>query len=339
MKLLTFGEILMRLSSPQHEQFSQVKQLEVHYGGAEMNVAIGLSGFGIQTSIVSALPDHVLGDCVIQTLEQHRVDTSHILRHPGRLGVYYLERGFGLRAPKIIYDRKDSVFTKISANDFEIPSYLADYDWFHITGITAGLDKKLLLYMIEVAKQAKALGLTVSCDLNYRALLWDFDTARIEMSELLPYVDVLFGYEPVALPDETRNNKSDKKDGLSRDEDIEVLQPILQEIHEKYEIPYIAFTQRKIFDTKRNRLQGFLSSPQEIVQTHKVDIDILDRVGTGDAFSVGIIYGFMNKWPLQEIVDFGLKNMCYKHTVSGDYSYTSKKQIDELTANGHDIKR
>ena len=339
MKLITFGEILMRLSSPQHETFSQMKQLEVHYGGAEMNVAIGLSGLGIHTSIVSALPDHAIGDSVIQTLERHRVDTSHILRGPGRLGVYYLERGFGLRAPQIIYDRKESVFTKIPESDYAIESYLADYDWFHITGITAGLDKRLLQYMITIAKHAKKLGLTVSCDLNYRALLWDFYTARAKMSELLPYVDVLFGYEPVALPDISNDASHDKKDHLSRYEDIEVLKPILQEIHQKYDISYIAFTQRKIFNATRNRLQGFLSSPQQVVQTSKVDIDILDRVGTGDAFSVGIIYGFMKEWPLHEIVDFGIKNMCYKHTVSGDYSYASKDRIDQITADGHDIKR
>ncbi|MDO5375058.1 MAG: sugar kinase [Staphylococcus rostri] len=339
MKLITFGEILMRLSSPQHEKLSQTKQLAVHYGGAEMNVAIGLSGLGIQTSIVSALPTHALGDSVIQTLEAHRVDTRHILRYPGRLGVYYLERGFGLRTPQIIYDRKDSIFMQTNVDDYAIKDYLADYDWFHVTGITAGLDKHLLDYMITVAKHAKELGLRVSCDLNYRALLWDFQTARAKMSKLLPYVDVLFGYEPVALPVSSKQEACDKKDHLSRYEDIEVLKPILQEIHQKYDIPYIAFTQRKIFTATRNRLQGFLSSPQKVVQTDKFEIDILDRVGTGDAFSVGIIYGFMNEWSLQEIVDFGIKNMCYKHTISGDYSYASKAQIDQVINEGHDINR
>ncbi|MCS4486565.1 sugar kinase [Staphylococcus americanisciuri] len=336
MKLITFGEILMRLSSPRHERLTQTKALEVHYGGAEMNVAIGLSGLGVETSIVSAIPTHTLGDCVVQTLEQHRVDTSHVLRRPGRLGVYYFERGYGLRVPQIIYDRKDSVFMQTAISEYNIKAYLKDYDWFHVTGITAGLDRKLLDYMIAVAKEAKALGLTVSCDLNYRALLWDFHTARANMSKLLPYVDVLFGYEPVALP---ATSTQDKKDHLSRYEDIKVLTPILQEIQQKYDITYIAFTQRKIFTATRNRLQGFVSSPQKVVQTNPIEIDILDRVGTGDAFSVGIIYGLMKEWPLQEVVNFGIKNMCYKHTISGDYSYASQDQIDQAIHDGHDINR
>ncbi|MCH4460401.1 sugar kinase [Staphylococcus haemolyticus] len=336
MSFITFGEILMRLSTPHHQTFEQSQAFDVHYGGAEMNVAIGLSGLGINTTMITALPNNDLGESIVQNLRRYNVNADHIKKASGRLGLYFTESGYAQRSNRLIYDRNMSVFSQFNNEDYQIEQLLKHHEWFHITGITAALNDELFTFLKKAVKKAKELDLFVSCDLNFRDALWDFQTARRKMSELLYDVDLIFGYEPLSLPDGSGN---DEKDGLDRVADIEEIKPFLAKIHQTYDISYIAFTQRKIFNHKRNRLQGFLSTPNQLAQTEKVDVDILDRLGTGDAFSVGIIYGIMKQWHLEDTVQFGINNMIYKHNVIGDYSYANIEKINTSIESNKDINR
>lgn len=336
MSFITFGEILMRLSTPHHQTFEQAQAFDIHYGGAEMNVAIGLSGLGIDTAMLTALPNNDIGDNIIQHLRRYNVNADKVKSASGRLGIYFTESGYAQRANRLIYDRQMSVFSQLNPDEYEIESILKAHEWFHITGITAALNDALFEYLKKAVKIAKTLGLFVSCDLNFRDALWDFQTARRKMSELLYDVDLIFGYEPLSLPGE---DGKDLKDGLDRMANIEDIRPFLTKIHQTYNINYIAFTQRKIFNHKRNRLQGFLSTPNQLEQTETVEVDILDRLGTGDAFSVGIIYGIMKQWDLKDTVQFGINNMVYKHNVIGDYSYANLEKINTSIESNKDINR
>lgn len=334
-RFITLGEIMMRLTPPNHHTIAQTTSFDAVYGGAETNVAIGLAAFGVPVQVMTGLPKNDLGKAVKRTLKQYDAGTDFIVEREGRLGVYYLEKGFAYRPSKVIYDRSDSVFSKLDLNDIDFEAVFKDQSWFHFSGITPALNEQMFEVTLEAVKAAKSQGLFVSCDLNYRAALWSFETARKYMSKLLPYVDLVFGYEPLALPSE---DGTDKKDGLDRLASIETLKPYLAEIHERYAIEYIAFTQRKNFTNSRNRLQGFISHRNNIVQTAQFETDILDRVGTGDAFSTGIIYGLMENWELKETVQFAINNMLYKHAVNGDYHTADIQTIFHITDSA-DIKR
>ncbi|PTE68379.1 sugar kinase [Staphylococcus devriesei] len=336
MKVITFGEIMMRLSPPGFGKIEDATKFDINYGGAEMNVAVGLSSLGVQTSMLTGLPSNVLGNTVLMNLRKFNINTDFIEQREGRLGTYFLEKGFSVRPSQVTYDRANSVFSKLRFEDYEIEQALSHHQWFHFTGITPALNDEMFDCILQILKVAKQKRLFVSCDLNFRAALWKFDYARQKMSELLPYVNLIFGYEPLSLPND---NNEDKKDSLNRLADIKILKPILKEITEKYDINYIAFTQRKNFSSSRNRLQGFIYNGNHLYQSEKYDVDILDRVGTGDSFSVGIIYGLINQLPLQDTVDFGIKNALYKHTVEGDHTTSDFEVINSIQTTAQDIKR
>ncbi|PNZ66248.1 sugar kinase [Staphylococcus croceilyticus] len=336
MKFITLGEIMMRLSPEGFGTITGAKQFDVNYGGAEMNVAVGLSSLGIDCTMLTALPKNLLGDTVIMNLRKYNIHTQFVERNDGRLGMYFLEKGFSVRSSQVIYDRQNSVFSNTTFDDYDIEQALADHQWFHFTGITPAINEDMFDLVKQTLELAKEKGMFVSCDLNFRAALWDFETARLKMSQLLPNVDLIFGYEPLSLPDDQNN---DKKDGLDRLANIETLEPILKEIQEKYDIKYIAFTQRKNFSSTRNRLQGFLYTKDAVYQSEQYEVEIIDRVGTGDAFSVGIIYGLINGLDKDETVEFGIKNALYKHTVEGDHAPSNFEVINSIQPDTQDIKR
>ncbi|WP_414055616.1 PfkB family carbohydrate kinase [Macrococcus equi] len=333
---LTFGDIMMRLTAPDHQLLRETNQFNISFGGAEANVAIMLSGFGVPTSFLTGLPTNDFGEKAIRKLKKYDVDTTKVIQKDGRLGTYFVEEGFEYRSSKVIYDRDYSVFTKLQLADFNLEEIFKGITWFHFSGISCAVNDELFTVIEHLIKYAKQQDITVSCDLNYRAHMWEFNTAREKMSLLLPYVDVLFGYEPVALPDASGQ---DKKAGLKRLEKVETLSPYIQEIQQRYNIQYLAFTQRKIFTSSRNRLQGFISDGQTIYETKSYETNILDRVGTGDAFTAGVIYQLMNKRAMQETIDFGINNMIYKHSVRGDYQFVSPETIRSISNKNKEINR
>ncbi|UEX90217.1 sugar kinase [Staphylococcus ratti] len=337
MSVITLGEILLRLSTMQHKRLQDSEALAINFGGAEMNVAIGLSGLGVSTAMLSAVPNNVFGNTIIQTLRKYSVNTEGVYQKKGRLGLYFVEEGYGNRPSKIIYDRSQSVFSHTQSEDFDLEQLMDGYQWFHFTGITPALNAQLFSLIKRAIGVAKSKNMKISCDLNFRSQLWDFQTARQKMSELLYDVDLIFGYEPITLLNEVTGK--DKKEGLTRNPPINVLRPLLKEIHETYDITYIAFTQRKNFSPKRNRLHGYISTINNLVETEFVDVEIVDRIGTGDAFSVGILYGLIQQWSLEKTVDFGIQNMCFKHTIPGDFCFASLSEIQTVIHKDNDIDR
>ncbi|WP_233680842.1 PfkB family carbohydrate kinase [Macrococcoides caseolyticum] len=333
---LTFGEIMMRLTAPDHQLLRETNQFNISFGGAEANVAIMLSGFGESTSFVTGLPLNDFGEKAVRKLKKYDVDTTKIIQKDGRIGTYFVEEGFEYRPSKVIYDREYSVFSNLTINDFDLEEVFESVTWFHFSGISCAVNQQLFEMIATILKYAKDKGITVSCDLNYRAHMWDFNDAREQMSKLLQYVDVLFGYEPISLPD---TDGQDKKDGLERLEKPATLLPYIQEIQQRYNIQYLAFTQRKIFNSSRNRLQGFISDGQTIYETKSYETNILDRVGTGDAFTAGVIYQLMKKRAMQETIDFGINNMIYKHSVRGDYQFVSPETIRSISNKNKEINR
>lgn len=314
-KVVTFGEILLRLKTPNHQKIEQAQSFDVHYGGGEANVAVSLSQLGLQSSFVSKLPENTLGKSAKQFLQQNGVHTEHIVYGGERLGIYFLEKGFSIRPSAVLYDRKNSSFVTAKMEDFDWERIFEGADWFHVSGITVALSEELFLLTKTALKAAKEKGLTTSLDLNYRKALWSFETARVKMTELIPYVDVCIGIEPLQLLSETGD---DIKDQFAQPLSVEDQKKIMTLLHEKYNLKYIATTFRTPLAVNRNKLKVMLSDGQAFYESEEVEVEIVDRVGTGDAFTAGIIYGLIQQKPPSSTVDFALGCFALKHTIEGD---------------------
>ncbi|MCD2136407.1 sugar kinase [Salinicoccus halitifaciens] len=315
MKFITFGEIMMRLSTETSSTFKTANQFNINIGGSEMNVAMSLAASGIDTSMITALPDNGFGQRTVSLLKSNNVNTEHINMQGARMGTYFLEQGFNLRPSAVIYDRKYSSFEQSSMEDYDFEKILQDYDWFHFSGITPALNIELQAILLEALKAAKSEGMTVSADLNFRGNLWSFEEARRTMPQFIHYCDVIFGYEPLELIEDG----TDIKDGLERNPDADTLKPILEKISDRYKIKHIAFTQRTVIHSNKNIIKGMMYTDREITETESYEVDILDRIGTGDAYTAGIIHGLMNNLSHEDTVKNALGNMLYKHTISGDF--------------------
>ncbi|CAM4201642.1 sugar kinase [Lacicoccus alkaliphilus] len=315
MKFITFGEIMMRLSTETSATFKTANQFNINIGGSEMNVAMSLAASDIDTSMITALPDNGFGQRTVSLLKSNNINTEHINMQGARMGTYFLEQGFNLRPSAVIYDRKYSSFEQSSIEDYDFESIFEGRDWFHFSGITPALNLELQAILLEALKAAKSKGMTVSADLNFRGNLWSFEEARRTMPQFIHYCDVIFGYEPLELIEDG----TDIKDGLERNPDADTLKPILEKISNHYKIKHIAFTQRTVIHSNKNIIKGMMYTDGGITETESYEVDILDRIGTGDAYTAGIIHGLMNNLSHEETIKNALGNMLYKHTISGDF--------------------
>lgn len=335
MKFITFGEIMMRLSTPVTNTFDSNDSFDVNIGGSEMNVALSLAASEIETSMVTTLPDNKFGTRVMRLLKSHDVNTEGINLKDGRIGINFVEQGFNLRPSSVIYDRKHSSFEASCREDYDFDALLKDYDWFHFSGITAALNETLQQTLFDALESAKKNGLKISMDLNYRGSLWSFSEARRVMSQYAPYCDLIIGYEPLELLEEGK----DIKDGLERNPDPEVLNTLLDKIHDAYGIKYIAFTQRESISGNRNILTGFLSKKNELYQTSPHEVEILERIGSGDAYTAGIIHGLINELDYDAILQNALGNMLYKHTITGDFLTRDIGEMHHLLDGSKEVRR
>ena len=329
-RVVTFGEILLRLTTPNYKKIEQAQSFDVHYGGGEANVAVLLSQLGLQSSFVSKLPENTLGKSAKQFLQQNGVQTGHIVYGGERLGIYFLEKGFSIRPSSVLYDRQNSSFANSKMEDFDWELIFEGADWFHVSGITVALSEELFLLTKNALKAAKQKGLKISLDLNYRKSLWDFETARVKMTELIPYVDVCIGIEPLQLLNQTGE---DIKDQFTQPLSVEDQKKIMTLLHERYNLKYIATTFRNSLAVNRNKLKVMLSDGQEFYESEEVEVEIVDRVGTGDAFSAGIIYGLIQQLPTNSTVNFALGCFALKHTIEGDSSILEANTIFEYIEN------
>ena len=332
MRCVTFGEIIMRLNPKGYYRLIQANELEVSYAGGEANVAVSLARFGVDASFVTKLPQGDLGECVISELRRFGVDTRSIVRGGDRLGIYFIERGASQRASKVIYDRAGSSIVMAKPEDFDWDAIFEGADWFHFTGITPALGPDSPEACLAAVKAAKARGITVSCDLNYRKKLWSKERAREVMSELMPYVDVVIANEADA--DDVfgiRAEGADVENGkISRDGYIGVAKRICERFGSKK----VAITLRESISASRNNWSGMLYDAQsaQACFSPEYEIQIVDRVGGGDSFGGGLIYALMNGYADQDAVNFAVAASCLKHSIEHDFNLVTLEEVKALAA-------
>ena len=329
-KIVTFGEIMLRLNPAGYLRIQQADSFMASYAGGEANVAVSLANYGEKASFVTMVPDNDIGQSAINSLRHWNVDVSDIVRGGERLGVYFIEKGASQRASKVIYDRKHSSVSESSFDDYDWGEIFQDADWFHFTGITPALSDSMADLCIKVCELAKKKGLTISCDLNYRKNLWTRDKAKSVMSSIIPFVDVVIGNEEDAYdvfgfkPGDTNviNGK------LNRDGYRDVAEMIVK----AFGCSKVAFTLRESISANDNNWAGMIYDGQECHFSKTYPIHIVDRVGGGDSFSGALIYALHNNYPSSQSIEFAVAASCLKHTIEYDFNHVTIDEVHKLMA-------
>ncbi len=331
-KVVTFGEIMLRLKSPAYERFFQSPELEATFGGGEANVAVSLANYGMDASFVTVLPKNDIADACIRELRGFGVDTGKIVRRDGRLGIYYLETGAVQRPSKVVYDRSGSAIAESRAGDIDWKKVFEGATWFHLTGITPAISQGAADLSLEAVRTAKELGVHVSCDLNYRKNLWKYGKRADEvMTELVKYVDTVIANE----------EDFQKSLGLSAESasaaqegqiDVELYRKIASGAMEKYpNIRRVAITLRESRSANHNDWSACLYNGRDFFLSRKYSItDIVDRVGGGDSFGGGLIYGLNTYDSEKDALEFAVAASCLKHTIPGDYNRVTAAEVEAL---------
>ena len=330
MKYLTFGEIMLRLKSPGHERFFQSPMLEATFGGGEANVAVSLANYGEDVGFLSVLPKNAIGDECIKELRRFGVDTSRVVRGGERLGIYFLETGANQRPSKVVYDRAYSAIAMAKPGDIDWEKTFAGVEWFHITGITPAISESAMELSLESVKEAKKRGITVSCDLNYRKNLWKYGKKASEvMRELAKYVDVAIA------------NEEDVQKSLEITTDVNVESGELDRSKYKAlgdkvlaaypDMKMIAITLRESKSADWNGWAACLNDREHFYESKRYEIrDIIDRVGGGDSFGGGLLYGLTHYEDKQQALEFAVAASCLKHSIDGDFNRVDVDEVEKL---------
>ena len=333
-KVVTFGEIMMRLSPPGFQRFSQARSFEVIYGGGEANVAASLANYGLPVDFVTRLPENDLGQAWIHYLRQYGIGTGKILLGGKRLGIYFLEMGAMQRSSKVVYDRAGSAIATAEPGMIDWRAVFGDADWYHWTGITPAISESLAELCLEGALTAKEMGLTVSCDLNYRSKLWNWGkTAREVMPKLVEYVDVAVGNEEDA--DKAFGIRAADTDVAAGVVEASAYRFVCQELTRQFpNLKIVAITLRGSLSASHNTWSGVLWDREQFYTAARYDIThIVDRVGGGDAFAGGLIYGLKTSGQdRQGALDFAVAASAIKHSVFGDFNLTTVAEVEKLMA-------
>jgi 2-dehydro-3-deoxygluconokinase len=332
MKYLAFGEIMLRLKPVGSERLLQSPVLEATFGGGEANVAVSLANYGLDSAFLTVLPDNQLGDACVQELRRFGVDTARILRGKGRMGIYYLEAGANQLPSKVLYDRDGSALALAGPGDIDWESALEGVGWFHITGITPAISDSAMRLSCESVMAAKKCGVTVSCDLNYRKNLWNYGkTADEVMSLLAEYVDVA-----IANEEDVQKSLGIKLDVdvASGELDTEKYEALTGAVLERYpNMKMIAITLRESKSADANGWSACLHDRERFYLSRRYLINnIVDRVGSGDAFAGGLIYGLNTYGDRQQALDFAVAASCLKHAIPGDFNRVSTSDVEKLMA-------
>jgi 2-dehydro-3-deoxygluconokinase len=325
-----FGELLMRLATKRYERFVQAREFEVAYTGAEANAAVSVANFGLGAWVVSVVPDTEIGQACINFLRQFGVHTEFVLRRGKRLGTFYLETGASQRPSKVIYDRAGSAITELGPGQVHWAEVFAGKHWFHWSGTAPALSDHMAATTREACQAARAHGLTVSCDLNYRRKLWTPEKARAVMTDLMQYVDVLIGNEEdSALVLGVEAKGVDVAQGAL---DAARYEEVARELHRRFGFRYVATTLRESISASENGWSCLLFDGRQCHVSRKYRIWVVDRVGGGDSFSGGLIYGLLAGMSSQETVEFAAAASCLKHSIHGDFNHVSKEEVLALMA-------
>ena len=325
-KVVTFGEIMLRLTPPNLKRIIQADKFNAIYGGGEANVAVSLANYGINAYFVSKLPQNPVGQAALNELRKYGVCNDYIVRGGDRLGIYFCEDGASQRPSNVIYDRSHSAIAEAENEDFDWANIFTDCDWYHFTGITPALSERMSDVVLESVKEAKAQNIKVSCDLNYRAKLWSRDRAETVMTELMDYVDIVIANEEDAEIVFGIESGSDITGG-----DLEVAgyKKVAAQLIEKYDLELVGSHLRESHSASDNGWMVVLYDGANFVKSGKYNIHIVDRVGGGDSFAGGLIYSLLSGKSLQEAAEFGAAASCLKQTIHGDMNMVS---IDEVNA-------
>ena len=333
-RIVTFGEIMMRLSPPDHLRFTQARSFDVIYGGGESNVAVSLANFGLPTDFVTRLPVNDLGDACLQFLRQYGVGTGHIVRGGERLGIYFLEHGAVHRGSKVIYDRSASSLATIQPRMVDWECVFEGASWFHWTGITPAISEGAAAVCLEAVKQARQQGLRVSCDLNYRSKLWKWGKRPAEvMQELVDYCDFAVGNEEDAA--KIFGIHAPDTDVVSGKLEAQKYRHVCEELSQRFpNLKTIAITLRGSISASRNTWSAVLWRDDQIYFGPQYDITpIVDRVGGGDSFVAGLIYGLLTFGEdSQKAIDFAVAASALKHTIAGDFNLVTVAEVEKLSA-------
>ena len=327
-KVVTLGEIMLRLSTPDFKRFVQSDSFDVTYGGGEANVAAALCNYGLNGTFVTKVPNNPIGQSAINHLRRYGVDTQFIVRGGDRLGIYFLETGASMRASQVVYDRAGASIAEMDVTEFDFDKIFEGADWFHTTGITPALSDKAAAVTEAALKAAKAKGITTSIDLNYRKKLWSKDKAREVMSRLCQYVDVCIGNEEDA--DTTLGFQAAGTDVTKGELNLDGYKDVFKQMKEKFGFKYIASTLRESHSASDNGWSALVYDGNEFYHTKNYEVRIVDRVGSGDSFASGFIYGLVTGMPLAEAAEFGVAASALKHTIPGDLNHATLTDVKEL---------
>lgn len=332
MRVVTFGEIMLRLAPENYLRFVQADRLEATFGGAEANVAVSLANFGEDVAFVSKLPTHEIGQSAINSLRKFGVDTSFVARGGERVGIYYCEKGASQRPSKVIYDRAGSAIATATGDDFDWDKIFDGAKWFHFTGITPALSDTLSDIVLQAVKSAKEKGITVSCDLNFRKKPWSKEKAKEVMSEICKYVDVCIANEEDAK--DVFGIEAENTDIESGKINEQGYVSVAKQLVDKFGFKAVAITLRESISANDNYWSGMLYTDGKAVFSRKYAMHIVDRVGGGDSFGAGLIHSLLAGKNATDAIEFAVAASCLKHSIEGDYNMVSKEEVEAL-ANGN----
>lgn len=328
-RVITFGEIMLRLAPAGHDRFVQTDCYGATYGGGEANVAVSLANYGLDVAYVTKLPVHEIGQAAVNELRKYGVDTRTIVRGGDRVGIYYLEKGASQRPSKVIYDRAGSSIAEAKTTDFNWKELFKGAEWFHFTGITPALSEETALICLEACKAAKELGITVSCDLNYRNKLWSRQKAGEVMGNLCRYVDVCIANEEDAA--DVFGIHAADTDITAGEVSHEGYKDVARQLTERFGFSKVAITLRESLSADDNMWSAMLYDKGEYYFSKKYKMHIVDRVGGGDSFGAGLICAVMHGFEAQKTIEFAVAASCLKHSIEGDFNLVSMEEVLKLS--------
>lgn len=332
-RVVTFGEIMLRLATPGFQRFTQAPSFDATYGGGEANVAVSLANFGIDAAFVSRVPAHDIGQSAINSLRALGVDTSLVLRGGSRLGIYFLETGASQRASRVIYDRADSAISQITPDDLDADAIFDGATWFHWTGITPALGAGPAAAVAHLCEAAKSKGIRVSCDLNFRAKLWTTDEAQRVMRPLMEHVDVCICNEEDAQ--KSLGFDAGTTDVHAGELDEAGYAVLCEKLMDEFAFDTAAITLRESFSASRNGWSAIMRDTRDCATPHRsrrYDVQLIDRVGGGDSFAGGLITGLLDGGDTRHALEFAVGASCLKQTIPGDVNLVSRAEVEKLIA-------
>lgn len=328
-KIITFGEIMLRLAPEGYHRFVQAKSYGATYGGGEANVAVSLANFGLDVAFVTKLPKHEIGQAGVNSLRQFGVDTSLITRGGERVGIYFLEKGASQRASKVVYDRAGAAIATATTADFDWNKIFAGVEWFHFTGITPALGDNVAEICLAACKAAKERNITVSCDLNYRKNLWSKAKAGEVMATLMPYVDVCIANEEDA--NDVFGIKAAHTDITGGKINHDGYKEVAKKLVERFGFKKVAITLRGSISANDNNWAAMLYDTENYYFSKNYLVHIVDRVGGGDSFGAGLIYSCIKNYAPQAAIEFAVAASCLKHSIEGDFNQMSVAEVETLS--------